>query len=150
MKKAILVQFQYRDASNYKDFFELLIDLEQYPEAADLVADGEPEIKMGKYGTPTQDQFFGSKIHPYPYGDDDHNFLSVEEITEVIHIDEFKNKAQKIIRKFEKLIDQMPQKGDTTATCQRLTIQQALNELAYTVNGTTQKDLYKSQDEDDE
>jgi len=56
-------------------------------------------------------------------------------------IDKFKEDAEKLIDQLEDLIQQLPQKGDTSDTCQRVTLQQALNEFSYTVNGTEQEDL---------
>jgi len=152
--QAVLIRFQYRDAANNKDVFDHLIDLEEYPETIELVtdfyADGEAEITMGQYGSPYRNDFFGSTIHPDLYDQEiDHNVLSIEKISYVTHIDEFKKQAENLIDKFQELIELLPQKGDTTETCQRLTLQQALNELSYAVNGTTQNDMYtKIQDEE--
>ena len=73
------VEFRYRDASNYKDFFEVEIDLNKYPEAKTLqVGD---DIEMGQYGTMRDTEFFGSDIHPASYDlEYDHNILEVSEI----------------------------------------------------------------------
>jgi len=76
------IEFEYRDASNYKDFFDVTIDTKQFPKANKLrVGD---EVKMGKFGTPTKSDFFEGEIHTYPYDADyDHNSLCVLGITEV-------------------------------------------------------------------
>lgn len=86
MKPSIMaylkIEFEYRDASNYKDSFDVTIDTKQFPKANKLkVGD---EVKMGKFGTPTKPDFFGGEIHFYPYNSDyDHNSLCVRGITEV-------------------------------------------------------------------
>jgi len=73
------VEFRYRDASNYKDFFEVEIDTNEHPEAKDLKVDDT--IEMGEYGTLTESKFFGSEIHPDSYDFEyDHNILEVSEI----------------------------------------------------------------------
>ena len=62
----------------------------------------------------------------------------------------FNKKADSLISKFQELIDTMEQKGNTTEDCQKLNLQQALNELQYCVNGTTQQDLNTNQENIDE
>ena len=56
-------------------------------------------------------------------------------------LQKFQTKAEKIINQFQALIDTMEQKGNSTTDCQKLMLQQALNELDYCVNGTNQLDL---------
>jgi hypothetical protein len=60
-------------------------------------------------------------------------------------INEFKTEAESLIEQFQALIDQLPQKGNTASECQKMQLQQSLNELEYSVNGTEEADL-----EDDE
>ena len=61
-------------------------------------------------------------------------------------IENFKERAEDLISQFEDLIHQMPQKGDKSTECQRVTLQVKLNELSYAVNGTEQKDLEEDED----
>src|SRR5690606_21905652 len=74
------VELQYRDGGNYKTHFEHEMDRGKFREADKLEKGSESD--MGQFGTLTQDDFFGSEIHPHPDDDDmDHNLLEVEEIT---------------------------------------------------------------------
>jgi polyhydroxyalkanoate synthesis regulator phasin len=56
-------------------------------------------------------------------------------------LQEFKDKAEDLINQIEVLIHTMPQKGDISTKCQRIYLQQNLNELQYAFNGTEQSDL---------
>ena len=77
--KTLKLGLLYRDANNYKTFYERTISLKDYPEASKLKAGDE--ITMGEYGTLDKDSFFPSDEHPHIYNDDfDHNFLEVESI----------------------------------------------------------------------
>lgn len=58
---------------------------------------------------------------------------------------EFKEKAEDLLSQLEDLVHQMPQKGNTSSECQRVTLQIAVNEVYYAVAGTTDKDF---EDED--
>jgi hypothetical protein len=51
-----------------------------------------------------------------------------------------------LIDKFQAIIEQMPQKGSTAEECQRITLQNALNELGYAINGTTENDFKDTDD----
>lgn len=54
---------------------------------------------------------------------------------------QFQAEATFLIEKFQELINVMPQKGNTISECQRLCLQQHLNELDSAVTGTEQDDL---------
>lgn len=70
------VDFMYRDGDNYKTHFTL-----EY-EDTELEAGGV--ITMGDHNTPTEDDFFDSEIHPYPYNEEyDRNTLEVVEVRPV-------------------------------------------------------------------
>ena len=70
------VEFRYRDASNYKTYFEHEIDIIEHPDAIDLKVDDQ--ITMGEYGTLEDFQFFGSEVHPHEYDEEfDHDILEV-------------------------------------------------------------------------
>jgi hypothetical protein len=56
-------------------------------------------------------------------------------------LNEFKNKAENLMKQFQELINEMPQKGLKTTDCQRMKLQQSLNELSYSVNGTEEDDM---------
>lgn len=53
----------------------------------------------------------------------------------------FVEQAEAIIDQFQALIDQMPEKGIVEEDCQRLCLQNRLNDLQYTVNGTEPEDF---------
>ncbi len=73
------IEFRYRDATNYKTFFSVDVDEKKYPEAK-KVKTGD-EITMGELGTPNEDEFFESEIHPMEYDHEtDHNILEIIEI----------------------------------------------------------------------
>lgn len=55
---------------------------------------------------------------------------------------EFKTEAEILIDKFQELINKMPIKGNTTSECQRITLQQSLSELSYSVNGVEESDFF--------
>lgn len=59
---------------------------------------------------------------------------------------EFKEKAEDLLSQMEDLVHQMPQKGDTSSECQRMTLQIAVNEAYYAVAGTTDKDFIEDED----
>lgn len=59
----------------------------------------------------------------------------------------FKSKAEKLISKFEKLLEEMPDKGLKSTDSQKACLQQALNELSYAVNGVEASDFKKEDDE---
>lgn len=61
---------------------------------------------------------------------------------------EFKRKSEKLISEIEKLIQQMPQKGNTQSECQKLTLQQTINEFSYAVNGVEDSDFIVDNDDD--
>ena len=58
-----------------------------------------------------------------------------------MEIVEFKERAERSISELEDLIHQMPQNGNSTKECQRVYLQQKLNEFHYAVNGTEIDDL---------
>lgn len=58
-----------------------------------------------------------------------------------MNITDFKNQMQDHLDSMQNLIGLMPKKGDTTSECQRMTLQQALNELEYALNGTKAEDM---------
>ena len=69
----------YRCAGNYKTFFSWNIDLNKYPDAAAL--NKGDDIEMGKYGTPTRDEFFNSDYRAFVFDPDlDHNLFDVVSI----------------------------------------------------------------------
>jgi hypothetical protein len=57
---------------------------------------------------------------------------------------QFQSEANYLIAKFENLIECMPQNGNTSSECQRVAIQGAINQLSYTINGTSEVDLLTS------
>ena len=59
----------------------------------------------------------------------------------------FKSKAEKLISQFEKLLEVMPEKGLKSTDSQKVCLQQALNELSYTVNGVESSDFKPEDDE---
>ena len=63
-------------------------------------------------------------------------------------IETFKKKFQKRIDQIQDLINEMPQKGDKVSTCQRMCLQQQLNELDSALGGTYQYDLDKTEEND--
>lgn len=64
-------------------------------------------------------------------------------------IKEFKSKAEDLLGQLESLIQTMPQKGDTSTDCQRVCIQQKINEVYYAINGTEQSDLNDEVEEEE-
>jgi len=58
-----------------------------------------------------------------------------------MELTEFTEKTESIINRFQQLIDELPQKGDTSEDSQKVCLQQRLNELQYAVNGTRESDL---------
>jgi hypothetical protein len=75
----IKINIIYRDADNYKTFFDHTIDVKEYPEAKNLKVGSE--FNMGEYGTLTENEFFNSEIHPHNYDHSaDHNILEVYEM----------------------------------------------------------------------
>lgn len=67
-----------------------------------------------------------------------------------ISYEQFVEQAEALIEQFEVLIEQMPEKGLIEEDCQRLCLQNRLNELSYTVNGTTAEDFEPLEAADDE
>ena len=57
------------------------------------------------------------------------------------NIKKFKEKAEKLLDKFENLIKTMPQKGNTSSTCQKTLLQLHINEVHSALNGMVQVDL---------
>ena len=56
-------------------------------------------------------------------------------------LEQFEYGSADLINDLEHFIEVMPRKGDTISTCQRMAIQQAINELSYAFNGVTEEDL---------
>ena len=56
-------------------------------------------------------------------------------------IKEFKSKAEDLLGQLENLVQTMPQKGNKSTDCQRVYLQQQINEVYYAINGTEQSDL---------
>lgn len=67
-----------------------------------------------------------------------------------MNANEFKTKAASLISQFEDLLQQMPQKGNTSTKCQRVNLQQHVNELSFCVNGVEDSDFIEDDDEDDD
>lgn len=61
-------------------------------------------------------------------------------------LDKFQNEAHELLAQFENLLEKMPNKGNSTETCQRHCIQQQLNEVSHAINGTSQEDLNENQE----
>ena len=77
---SLKVEIEYRDGANYKTHFTHEIDLGAFPKAKALKKGDQ--ITMGQYGTPKQEDFFGSELHSYDYNDqDDHNLLEIIAVT---------------------------------------------------------------------
>ncbi|HEV8514067.1 MAG TPA: hypothetical protein VGQ59_12360 [Cyclobacteriaceae bacterium] len=75
----IVLSLQYCDGSNYKTPLMVKVDPLKFPEVKNIKVGND--IEMGQMGTPTQQEFFSSEIHPYPFNfNDDHNLLEVVEI----------------------------------------------------------------------
>jgi frataxin-like iron-binding protein CyaY len=66
-----------------------------------------------------------------------------------MNIEEFKEQAESLVSQLEDLIHQMPQKGNKSYECQRVTLQIAINEVSYAINGTEQADLEEDEDDDE-
>ena len=64
-------------------------------------------------------------------------------------IKDFKSKAEDLLGQLESLIQTMPQKGDTSTDCQRVYLQQQINEVYYAINGTEQSDLEDEAEEEE-
>ena len=60
---------------------------------------------------------------------------------------DFKLKAEKLISRFEKLIEEMPDKGLKSTDSQKVCLQQAVNDLSYTINGVEASDFKEEDDE---
>jgi len=75
----VKLELLYRCAANYKTYFDVVVDLEEEPEARKLnIGD---ELTMGEYGTKPENEFFNSEEHPYSYNHEyDHNLLDITEI----------------------------------------------------------------------
>jgi len=58
-----------------------------------------------------------------------------------MELQEFKEKAEQLTDEFQQLIDELPQKGDKIEDCQKVCLQQHLNELASAVTGTEDSDM---------
>jgi len=58
-----------------------------------------------------------------------------------MNLEEFQTKGQNILDMFQELIDELPQKGDKSTDCQKVNLQQHLNELEAVVNGTEESDM---------
>ena len=65
-------------------------------------------------------------------------------------IKDFKSKAEDLLGQLESLIQTMPQKGDKSTDCQRVYLQQQINEVYYAINGTEQSDLNGEAEEEEE
>ena len=65
-----------------------------------------------------------------------------------MEINEFKERADDLLSQLEDLIHELPQKGNSSTECQRMNLQQCLNELSYAVNGTEAEDLVEDPEED--
>jgi hypothetical protein len=66
-----------------------------------------------------------------------------------MNIKEFKSKAEDLLGQLETLIQTMPQKGDKSTDCQRIYLQQQINEVYYAINGTEQSDLNDEVEEEE-
>lgn len=53
----------------------------------------------------------------------------------------FKEDAEELIEKFQKLIDRMPDRGDSSSESQKVCLQISLNDLDATVNGVEDSDF---------
>lgn len=74
----IKLSLEYRDADNYKTHFIHEVNADDHP---GIRFHKDDEIKMGQYGTLDENEFFDSKIHPFPYNPKyDHNILTVNEV----------------------------------------------------------------------
>lgn len=58
---------------------------------------------------------------------------------------EFKEKAEDLVEQLENLIQEMPQKGNTSEECQRITLQIAINEVSYAISGTEESDFIEDE-----
>ena len=59
---------------------------------------------------------------------------------------EFKEKAENLISQMEDLLSEMPSKGLKSDECQKLCLQQALNEFSYAVNGVRDIDFVNEEE----
>ena len=64
-------------------------------------------------------------------------------------IKEFKSKAEDLLGQLENLVQTMPQKGNKSTDCQRVYLQQQINEVYYAINGTEQSDLNDEVEEEE-
>ena len=58
-----------------------------------------------------------------------------------MELQEFKTQTEVLIDKFQDLINELPQKGNKSTECQRVCLQQHLNELESAVTGTEVSDM---------
>lgn len=58
-----------------------------------------------------------------------------------MNIKEFQSQAQDLVSQFESLLEQIPQKGDTSDECQKVGLTNALMNLDNYINGTRQEDM---------
>ena len=58
-----------------------------------------------------------------------------------IYLTDFIDAIDPLLSQVEDIIHSLPQKGDKAGDCQRINLQQHLNELQAAVNGVLQKDL---------
>lgn len=58
-----------------------------------------------------------------------------------MELKDFKTQADELIEQFQEVIDELPLKGDTSEECQRMTLQNALNNLDSCVSGTKEADM---------
>jgi len=63
-------------------------------------------------------------------------------------LEKFKKKAESILEKLEIHIQKMPQKGDKSTDCQRIYLQQQINEVYYAINGVVEEDLNQNKDDE--
>ena len=74
-----MLSVMYRDADNWKDFYEVMVNPKEYPDVLKLKAGDK--ITMGQFETECPEVFFGGENHVHNYDPDyDHNILEVVEV----------------------------------------------------------------------
>lgn len=67
-----------------------------------------------------------------------------------MELQQFKDKAEILIVRFNELIKELPDNGNTSEESQKITIKNAVNNLEHTINGTEESDLISLYGLDDE
>ncbi len=67
--------------------------------------------------------------------------MPTKKAPQLIQFEQTKQRFESLIVELNHTLKLMPQKGNSTSECQKLCIQQAINELDYTINGIQESDF---------